>query len=1193
MCNFKRNINKKFLSILVSIIVFVVVCVFPNCIYAEQNDNFVFFGSGKKEDPYLINDVNDLRTFRDLVNSGKDFTDVWFKQTADIDLNNGEWEPIGIPESGNYFYGFYNGDGKIIKNFVISKQYSYNFENGFFGALAGTVFNLGFENGIIRGDYVGSIAAKSVAGTKPIIVNCYSNITLEGKEVGSIANYFENGVIANCYFGGRVNAEENVLDKPVLSNGGLVVGTDIGSNGPSFIEDNITEFSSINQSLKWVMYGCYSGITPEMFVILDNQSSSPYFRTGTYTISLTELHGHGTKESPYLIENHKDLTLLKFLVNTGNHFDGVFFKQTSDITIEEDDWMPIGLEGSVNYFSGIYDGSGHSISGLTIKDHETDSWGNVGVFGQLGGVVANVKLVNTSISGKYCGTMAYSSVKDLFRPAIINCYVQGEVYGERASGLVDTFRQGLIAGCICDVLLNPIYENQKVYEGVTCGIMFEPLDTKVYSSLSTFEYLSTNDKLLSKSYYVPIDDLNNAKAIFIHNVKLGLIQQLFANYYDLEIIQIKSFNNQIPSFEGNSIIRIIGYINEYTLGILLIAALLFYLYLLKNSEPDKLKRYTISYSVIFGIVAVFIDCAFIGGGFESLTLGRMLFLILTNIILTVSLISLKINHFINVKFNYSLLFGALILFIVCVTQWKDVPRYDAHLYYGSLTEGCKYYNFDLLTFFGAFANWSTIHRSSALLIASIEFLLPGRMIGSYISTFIIIVISYYLFYRLLKENIQSISDNVAIILSLTLMFFPYQIGIASYLSYDNLCVYFAIWMIYFYYHNNDFLISFCGYLLLFTKITGGVFYCVFLIVASFVEVLNSNGKNIIAKIIDWIDYKRCMIWVLPGLLYLFFSRFGSWFIIQTFDGSYSSSKIITMKNAVSYGNTLLQSFVFGFRWALVIFFVIYGVYFAKNKQDNQHPAVKQNIIPIIIGNLACVVLLLMYNGNAECPRYTSVLNIGYGFVLAHIIGNIKTETNRFKLSIVIMIVFLTQTFVTIDPSIIINNNTINTGSKQLYSLNLDNDDRESMNLYKNTGYETISDLFVYNREYNYCNELINQAIKNINPDQNTKIYTLDIDEYEFHLRGIQYRIFWDSRKKEFTYAKNNDSFVLNGGNIKTQEIINSDNLKHLLGDDFYIIVPFRVDAKDAIEYFNNNGLTNCDLELYSGRYGTIEVYHIS
>ncbi len=82
-------------------------------------------------------------------------------------------------------------------------------------------------------------------------------------------------------------------------------------------------------------------------------------------------------------------------------FEGVTFTLTKDIKLTQE-WTPIGSDSSVS-FAGIFDGDGHTISGVEIVSNET----NTGFFGYLTGEVRNLTIEGTveSTSGD-CGGIA-------------------------------------------------------------------------------------------------------------------------------------------------------------------------------------------------------------------------------------------------------------------------------------------------------------------------------------------------------------------------------------------------------------------------------------------------------------------------------------------------------------------------------------------------------------------------------------------------------------------------------------------------------------------------------------------------------------------------------------------------------------------------------------------------------------------
>lgn len=145
--------------------------------------------------------------------------------------------------------------------------------------------------------------------------------------------------------------------------------------------------------------------------------------------------GNGTKENPYKIESVEDLVHFRDLVNGGNQFANQYFYQTKDLDLSGiENWEPIGVYDSNAYFYGTYDGGGNVIKNITIKRAD-----NCGLFGVLGGTIANLGIESGSISGICVGAFAsHATIEG--EAQIINCYNKATVSGIlRAGGIADNF----------------------------------------------------------------------------------------------------------------------------------------------------------------------------------------------------------------------------------------------------------------------------------------------------------------------------------------------------------------------------------------------------------------------------------------------------------------------------------------------------------------------------------------------------------------------------------------------------------------------------------------------------------------------------------------------------------------------------------------------------------------------------------
>ena len=168
-------------------------------------------GSGTQSDPFRIDTVEALVTFRDAVNYGESFLGKYVVQTEDLDLDGiTSWDPIGIYASGTYFFGTYDGNGHTIRNLHIVNglHNGLNIDgghNGFFGSLFGVVKNLGIESGEIEGNYVGALASYGYGFAK--LHNCYNKASVHGTvRAGGLVDEFY-GDISYCWNVGDLSCD--------------------------------------------------------------------------------------------------------------------------------------------------------------------------------------------------------------------------------------------------------------------------------------------------------------------------------------------------------------------------------------------------------------------------------------------------------------------------------------------------------------------------------------------------------------------------------------------------------------------------------------------------------------------------------------------------------------------------------------------------------------------------------------------------------------------------------------------------------------------------------------------------------------------------------------------------------------------------------------------------------------------------
>lgn len=197
-------------------------------------------GRGTKEEPWLIENAEQLAYLAQQVNNGTDYKREHFRLVSDLDLRGNEWTPIGT--EGNLFWGGFDGDGHTITGMTITgKENSYvglfgecrNFTaassyiksvtvkganisgKSFVGAIAGAGANISdcysIENTIYASRCVGGVCGSLIGN----ISGCYNSSSVKGNSTaGGImgsASYEGrdgNGVVQYCYNIGAVTVSQ-------------------------------------------------------------------------------------------------------------------------------------------------------------------------------------------------------------------------------------------------------------------------------------------------------------------------------------------------------------------------------------------------------------------------------------------------------------------------------------------------------------------------------------------------------------------------------------------------------------------------------------------------------------------------------------------------------------------------------------------------------------------------------------------------------------------------------------------------------------------------------------------------------------------------------------------------------------------------------------------------------------------------
>lgn len=160
---------------------------------------------------YQIGTRTELAWFRDQINSGKNYSAVL---TADIDLKNQDWTPIGKAE--HPFTGIFDGAGHTVSGLKVTGAPN----AGLFGAGSGATIQNVVVSGTVSGTNAAGILAQTVTAACTIR-NCGSTAAVTGTDyVGGIVGLAAADVtVTACYNSGTVAA-----DKDAYSRAGGIVG---------------------------------------------------------------------------------------------------------------------------------------------------------------------------------------------------------------------------------------------------------------------------------------------------------------------------------------------------------------------------------------------------------------------------------------------------------------------------------------------------------------------------------------------------------------------------------------------------------------------------------------------------------------------------------------------------------------------------------------------------------------------------------------------------------------------------------------------------------------------------------------------------------------------------------------------------------------------------------------------------------
>lgn len=216
--------------------------------YEPADPSTIFAGgTGTQTDPYRIATAAQLRAFAAAVNADEHFDGEYIVLTADIDLGDAQWMPVGSA-GGHYFAGVFDGQNHCIRGMKIGTQEAPAdyVSAGLFACIDGAVVrNLAVADAeicITRPDavrtYAGIIAGvtdNSETGAGAVINNCAVSGTIYNKSVDWSQN---GGITAYCYNSMILNCGAQVDITSISTGGTALAGGIVGQDGFAIVANN-------------------------------------------------------------------------------------------------------------------------------------------------------------------------------------------------------------------------------------------------------------------------------------------------------------------------------------------------------------------------------------------------------------------------------------------------------------------------------------------------------------------------------------------------------------------------------------------------------------------------------------------------------------------------------------------------------------------------------------------------------------------------------------------------------------------------------------------------------------------------------------------------------------------------------------------------------------------------------------------
>lgn len=446
-------------------------------------------------------------------------------------------------------------------------------------------------------------------------------------------------------------------------------------------------------------------------------------------------------------------------------------------------------------------------------------------------------------------------------------------------------------------------------------------------------------------------------------------------------------------------------------------------------------------------------------------------------------------------------------FLIRLPQMNDLPRWDGGVYYARLVEACDNFNFTFSQYFNEFRLFKHPTLGYASIWAIGEFWTNGKYIGLFIVELFLLLITAVFLYQILEISLSQCSQYFLILATMVLTSTPLILGTFSYINIDEGTFYFLIIMVFFYIKKRYILFAFSMLILSQTKEIGAVIIGMF-VIGVLLFHFSKNERPILTKVKDAVKSPAFICAFIIGSLYLIFLIYikmqgaGSW-SLESDQANFSTFSL----QPEFVIHKLKQFYLLNFNWIITIMNLIFISYYIIKVKKKKKIGIKDFHIGFLFVYFSLIVFYCGYITH-ELPRYQIVIDFLNVFLVILLIGNIfEREIVKIVITSVVLVVFITQSYITIDSVSLKTFGAFSTGKGNIIETTLMSNSWQG-------------DFCVYNHQYTYLDKAYQKVLKLVEYDDNMDIIVYEEikDSAVAGGKGYDEKIYWNLKDGRSTFC---------------------------------------------------------------------------